>query len=703
MKRIAVLFSLVGILACGTDPAKAPSLVAADAVDAGPLADLAVGVDSPGEIVAAACQTEAECPGAHCDLASHACVACRASVDCPPASVCELGSCVARTACQSDKPCSALNQVCDVVAGICVQCTSGVDCAPGELCKARTCIAQPVACETTKECNTQDLVCDKAAHVCVHCASDLDCAGGQWCSETRCVADACVGGTAACVDGQLTVCASNGAAVEVKACPAGEICHAGACKPTVCAPGAAYCDGSVAKACAADGLSATTLEDCGKAGAAQVCLGGKCAAQACQVGKQACADVGTLATCKADGSGWTMTPCPNGQACTLDTCKPMVCKPFAKACEGAKVAQCDASGTLSSQVQDCALADQVCVAGACTAKVCQAGQKTCIDASLASCNAGGTAWDKVSCAAGEVCASGVCKVTVCAANAKTCSGTQVLVCDATGTAQSKAEDCAVTAKTCQNGACVAQACQPGQKACVDGAVGTCKVDGSAWDKVACGNGQACSAGACKAVVCTANAKSCNGKEVQQCDASGTAQSTLENCATTGKSCAQGACVAPFCGDGAVNVAGEECDDGNVKDGDGCSAGCKVDKFKFVGFAASVFLLGCNKLDDAETDAILHQACAKAFKDSHAVRVSELVAKQITDLPTQLPGGHHIVPACPDCEWYGTPNCKSGHMRRAVWASSVDKLPDSLNSLVWTMYGTNSPTYADNVFVPCAAP
>jgi hypothetical protein len=42
----------------------------------------------------------------------------------------------------------------------------------------------------------------------------------------------------------------------------------------------------------------------------------------------------------------------------------------------------------------------------------------------------------------------------------------------------------------------------------------------------------------------------------------------------GFSCLNGTCVgAPRCGDGVINVAGEQCDDGNERDGDGCSAAC----------------------------------------------------------------------------------------------------------------------------------
>jgi cysteine-rich repeat protein len=34
---------------------------------------------------------------------------------------------------------------------------------------------------------------------------------------------------------------------------------------------------------------------------------------------------------------------------------------------------------------------------------------------------------------------------------------------------------------------------------------------------------------------------------------------------------------PVCGDGSVNAAGEDCDDGNLEDGDGCTASCKIER------------------------------------------------------------------------------------------------------------------------------
>jgi cysteine-rich repeat protein len=51
-----------------------------------------------------------------------------------------------------------------------------------------------------------------------------------------------------------------------------------------------------------------------------------------------------------------------------------------------------------------------------------------------------------------------------------------------------------------------------------------------------------------------------------------------DCAVDGKSwCVAGKCVAKaYCGDGVINVSGEQCDDGNAKDGDGCSATCQFE-------------------------------------------------------------------------------------------------------------------------------
>ena len=36
------------------------------------------------------------------------------------------------------------------------------------------------------------------------------------------------------------------------------------------------------------------------------------------------------------------------------------------------------------------------------------------------------------------------------------------------------------------------------------------------------------------------------------------------------------CVIEFCGDGLINLPKEQCDDGNNKDGDGCSAKCQLE-------------------------------------------------------------------------------------------------------------------------------
>jgi cysteine-rich repeat protein len=45
-------------------------------------------------------------------------------------------------------------------------------------------------------------------------------------------------------------------------------------------------------------------------------------------------------------------------------------------------------------------------------------------------------------------------------------------------------------------------------------------------------------------------------------------------------CAKGCVPGPVCGDGGLQPDFEECDDANNDDGDGCSAGCKIETIIF---------------------------------------------------------------------------------------------------------------------------
>ena len=106
--------------------------------------------------------------------------------------------------------------------------------------------------------------------------------------------------------------------------------------------------------------------------------------------------------------------------------------------------------------------------------------------------------------------------------------------------------------------------------------------------IACPAGEECVAGECAAVgegcvdECVAGAGGCVGDTVVQCEAGPlgcTVWVLAWDCAGAGEVCIDAMCQpAPaVCGDDIVQAElGETCDDGNVVDGDGCSAMCMVE-------------------------------------------------------------------------------------------------------------------------------
>lgn len=132
-------------------------------------------------------------------------------------------------------------------------------------------------------------------------------------------------------------------------------------------------------------------------------------------------------------------------------------------------------------------------------------------------------------------------------------------------------------EACEDGLCLGGECAPSRcgdgyvdaaqdEQCEDGNDETgdgcslCRFDCSA--DAACDDGEACN-----------GAESCNSKS-HQCQA-GTAiddQSECEMADAMAGACRNGACVPAGCGNSTVD-AGEDCDDGNVDDADGCTATC----------------------------------------------------------------------------------------------------------------------------------
>jgi len=95
------------------------------------------------------------------------------------------------------------------------------------------------------------------------------------------------------------------------------------------------------------------------------------------------------------------------------------------------------------------------------------------------------------------------------------------------------------------------------------------------------------------------------------------------CSQLGMSCDGGECVEHLCGDGHLDP-GEDCDDGNKADGDGCSSECKLESMALV--PAGYFWMGCNSDTDWECSGDeypYHSVYVPEFSiDTYEVTVSD---------------------------------------------------------------------------------
>lgn len=261
------------------------------------------------------------------------------------------------------------------------------------------------------------------------------------------------------------------------ACGAGTVCEDGACLPQICEPNMAIClgelgsPGSVA-VCSPRGTSLLPATLCASG---HSCAGGTCVPDACKPGATLCTD-GGLGTCRADGSGFDIEPCSAGLACHVEkqvaSCVALACASNAYGCDGAIQTLCNAKGTHSEQIRDCASEGKVCESGACVALTCVPGVVACDGAKVATCNADAKGWTVTTCAAGF---------------------------------------------GCKEGSCQAQVCIPGEVFCADDRPATCNSDGFAFDAAApCSDGQSCKQGACVGEKTTCGDGLCDGSEASAC-------------------------------------------------------------------------------------------------------------------------------------------------------------------------------------------
>lgn len=106
---------------------------------------------------------------------------------------------------------------------------------------------------------------------------------------------------------------------------------------------------------------------------------------------------------------------------------------------------------------------------------------------------------------------------------------------------------------------------------------------------------------------------------------GDSSSSTGGTSSTGTAGGTGGSVGPVCGDGQLD-AGEECDDGNVADGDGCSQ-CKVD-CGCPGCAAGTLCTGCGQdptdlfyKDPASKHCYLYGGTVKPWIDARAACIA----------------------------------------------------------------------------------
>ncbi|MFZ4578401.1 MAG: DUF4215 domain-containing protein [Myxococcota bacterium] len=688
----------------------------------------------------AACSSDKQCAalGAVCDKEAAVCVACLTDQDCPENDSCKAHACQPPAlTCASAKDCLSVNGVCDKVAGVCVDCLGDDDCVADRYCLESVCVPDQcpggvAACAdlvTRKTCSgnggqwalescVEGDACESGACKPVVCtpgqascqqakvavcnptgtgwAAGTACDPGYTCVGGGCVVPVCAAGTQLCGAGSIRTCRADGMGWDETSCgPASsgigtKLCTTSAgvpaCVDPVCTPGAGYCDGNLAKQCDVQGLSAATVDDCTKSGAdgkPRTCVGGACVSTKCTPGTALCADGATLATCKTDGSGYQKTPCVEGQGCDGAKCSELLCNPGEFSCLGKVVQQCSSGGTAQAAVEDCAAKGKTCSNGACASQACQSGQTVCQDGFLSTCQSDGMGWQKSACAAGSVCVGTSCKVKVCAPGAAFCEGQTVVQCDATGTVKTNGENCQTGGKSCSDGKCVSLACVPLSKGCQGGGVGTCKADGSGWDVVACAQGQSCQTGECVSWVCAPGQGGCEGTKAYQCSSDGLQKGLVADCGATGKVCDKGSCVVSPCGNGVVE-AGEQCDDGNTVDKDGCTSGCQYEGGKFVGYSGFDYIQ-CNKATTTEQDAKAHAACAAKWNGARAASVAAITFGLIEGLPAYNSYTSRIVPACPEClSSLVETKCKDGLIRR--WVEAGKPWPKNLDAWDPMEYG-----------------
>jgi cysteine-rich repeat protein len=363
-------------------------------------------------------------------------------------------------------------------------------------------------------------------------------------------------------------CETGMALGEGASCGTGKMCKTGLCVDITCGDSVTTapeeCDdgnvdnGDGCDSCKFSCVSTDTTRNCASADACK--NNGTCddASHKCSAG-----------TAKADG-----TACGSGMICKAGVCGGATCG------DGivSGTEQCDfgtANGAGTGCEVDCKFSCAKTPADSCLDTNPCNGTEVCANVTVSGgtgqkCNAGTALAEGTACGGGKICKSGACVTPppVTCGNGTLDTGED---CDfgtgngpGTGCEATCKFSCSKTADTCSDGN-VCNGVEACQTVTVSGKTGQkCAAGTNAAKCIACGTGLCDGAGACKSSTC---GDTCvDAAKLEQCEPPSTT-----TCDATCKTI-----VAAVCGNG-KRETGEQCDDGNTANLDGCDSVCKFEQ------------------------------------------------------------------------------------------------------------------------------